>query len=845
LVKRARYRNRLVHPLLVLAAVVALDAAVGERPILVGFLILGPLLASVLVDAKGTALVGALAVVLAAVLGVVNDIWGTTDLLVRVTVVAAGSAVATVIARLRVERELAAERLAAEHAVARVLAESSSRRDATGRLLEAIAEALDFDVAAMWTIKDDTMQCVDMWQRQDVQAQEFEEASRRAAFNRGVGLPGRVWEAGGPVWVDNLDEDPTLPRAALAARAGLRSGVGFLVRGSKGVVGMLELHAREEVKPDPGLLETLDGVGLRIGQYIERRMAEEAVHQSEARKAAVLASSLDGIITIDHEGRVTEFNPAAERTFGYTRDEAIGRELAELVIPPDLRQRHREGLAHYLSTGEGPLLDRRVEIRAVRADGSEFPVELTVTPIRLQGPPTFTGYVRDISDRRRAEEQRERLLELERGARAAAEEAERHATFLAEVSALLDESLDYDATLRRLAQLAVPQLADFCAVDVLDEQGNIEHVGMAHVNPAKLPLLKQVRDQFPAEVGDPEGIGRTLDTGEALLYEEVSEQVVEATARDEEHLRILREIGPRSVIVVPMRTRGRTLGSILLGASEGDRRFGEDDLRVAEELARRAAVAVDNARLYSERSYIARTLQESLLPPLLTQIPGLEVAARYHAAGEGFEVGGDFYDLFQTGESEWAVVIGDVCGKGADAAAVTALARYTLRAAAIQPGSPSAILRLLNDAMIAQQEDRRFCTALYARLTPRDGGAAAEFSTGGHPLPLVLSREGEVREVGEPGTLIGVLDEPHLSDQQVELGEGDALVLYTDGVSDVNAPDHPNAPAELRTLVAGFAGLSADEIAAGIEEASVERQGGAARDDIAILVLRVSPHGRR
>jgi PAS domain S-box-containing protein len=816
---------------------------VGDEPILIGFLILGPLLASVLVDARGTALVGVIAVALSIVLGAIDGIWGTADHVVRIAVVAAGSAVATVIARFRVEREIAAGRLAAEHAVARVLSESSSRRDATRRLLEAIGEALDFDLAGIWTIKDDTMQCVDMWHRPGVRVAEFEEASRHAAFNRGVGLPGRVWEAGGAVWVDNLEENPTFPRAALAARAGLRSGVGFLIRGSKGVLGMVELHAREELEPDPSLLDTLDGVGSRIGQYIERRTAEEAVHQSEAHKGAVLASSLDGIITMDHEGRVIEFNPAAERTFGYTRDEAVGRVLAELVIPPDLRQRHREGLARYLSTGEGPVLEQRVEMRAMRADGSEFPVELTVTPIRLQGPPTFTGFVRDITDRKRADEDRERVLELERSARSAAEEAERNASFLAEASALLDESLDYDATLRRLAQLAVPQLADFCAVDVIDDQGNIEHVGMAHVNPEKLPLLRRVRDDYPAGTADREGIGRTLRTGEAVLYEEISDDVVQAIARDEEHLRILREIGPRSVIVVPMRARGRTLGSILLGASEGERRFGEDDLRVAEELSRRAAVAVDNARLYSERSYIARTLQESLLPPLLSEIPGIEVAARYHAAGAGFEVGGDFYDLFQTREREWGVLIGDVCGKGADAAAVTALARYTLRAAAMQARSPSGILRLLNDAMITQQEDRRFCTVLYARITPLEGSLSVEFSSGGHPLPLVLASSGEVREIGEPGTLIGVLDAPHLADQRVELRPGDALVLYTDGVSDVNAPDHPNAPAELRKLVAGFAGMTADEIAARLELASVERQGGTPRDDIAILVFRVPPYG--
>ena len=155
----------------------------------------------------------------------------------------------------------------------------------------------------------------------------------------------------------------------------------------------------------------MDALGAQIGDFVERKLAEEAMAESEARKAAVLRSALDCVITMDGEGRIVEFNPAAERTLGYTAGEAVGRDLAELIIPPDLRERHRTALARYLATGEGPMLDRRVELRAMRRDGSEIPIELTITSIAGE-PPMFCGYIRDLSERREAEALQRRLAAI-------------------------------------------------------------------------------------------------------------------------------------------------------------------------------------------------------------------------------------------------------------------------------------------------------------------------------------------------------------------------------------------------------------------------------------------------
>ena len=166
---------------------------------------------------------------------------------------------------------------------------------------------------------------------------------------------------------------------------------------------------------------------------------------------------------------------------------------------------------------------------------------------------------------------------------------------------------------------------------------------------------------------------------------------------------------------------------------------------------------------------MARTLQGSLLPRELPEIPGVELAARYLAAGEGNEVGGDFYDCFETGAGDWALVIGDVCGKGAEAAALTALARYTVRAAALQTRSPSAVLAQLNAALLRDRHDYRFCTVLYASLTPHEAGVSACLTAGGHPLPLVLRAGGAVETAGTPGSLLGIVDPPELAEHRLEL----------------------------------------------------------------------------
>jgi len=416
------------------------------------------------------------------------------------------------------------------------------------------------------------------------------------------------------------------------------------------------------------------------------------------------------------------------------------------------------------------------------------------------------------------------------------EEAQR---FLTRASDLLAASLDWETTCRSIARLAIDGgLADWCSVDVVEPTGEVRPVALEHVRPEKLPLVAEMRAAFPVEPVS-NYVGAVLRSGRSQLHAAIDDATYEAVAIDAAHLRFLREVGTRSVMLVPMVARGHTVGAISLARCDEERPYGPEDLSLAEELSRRAATAADNARLYSDRSRVAQTLQESLLPARLPQVPGLEVAGRFRAAGDGSEVGGDFYDVFPCGGSCWAAVIGDVCGKGAVAATLTSLARHTVRAAARYETGPALLLGALNDAILAQKrDDLRFVTAMLVRLTPLERGVEATYARGGHVPPFVLRAGGEVEALVPDGPLLGIVEAAVLEERETVLEPGDALVLYTDGVTEAGAPENPIGEERLAELLSGCAGALADEIAERVVDTAIGIQDGRPRDDIAVLVLR-------
>ena len=299
-----------------------------------------------------------------------------------------------------------------EHEVADILTAPAFGATEYGLLLVAIGAALGWLVGSVWELatgpesgSSAELHCTATWTAEGYQADDFVAATRTLAISPGVGLPGTVWGSGRPAWLPDVQSAPNFPRAQAAARAGLHAAFCFPLVSRDGIEGFMEFFTPHRLDPEPVLLATMTSLGLRIGDAVRRQRVEDAVRRSEARLRAVLAAALDAVIIADADGVVLEFNPAACRTFGYRREDAIGRELAELIVPPELRTRHRRGLARYLRTEKPRTLDRRIEINAMRSDGSVFPAELTITRIVVPGRPVFAGYVRDITERHRAEEE--------------------------------------------------------------------------------------------------------------------------------------------------------------------------------------------------------------------------------------------------------------------------------------------------------------------------------------------------------------------------------------------------------------------------------------------------------
>jgi serine phosphatase RsbU (regulator of sigma subunit) len=341
----------------------------------------------------------------------------------------------------------------------------------------------------------------------------------------------------------------------------------------------------------------------------------------------------------------------------------------------------------------------------------------------------------------------------------------------------------------------------------------------------------------------PQGLANVIRTGKPELYPHISSEMAEAAARTPEQLEAVRVLRLNSVMIVPLIARGRTLGAMTFVWAESGRTYDDDDLLLAEDVAARAALALDNARLYRERDTVAKTLQKSLLPGPLPDIAGLALSARYRAAGEGIEVGGDFYDVFESAPDTWSFVIGDVCGKGPRAATLMSGARHTIRTAAMRARRPSDVLRTLNTALQRHGEDQWFCTVCFASVRRDGDGMRLTLCLGGHPLPIVIRADGSADLVGRPGTLLGVFEDVDVADVAVDLAPGDTIVLYTDGVTDEQHEGVEFGEQRLLEVARGAAGRSPEDIAEAIESAVRSFRPGDPADDIALLIARVEGAG--
>ena len=317
------------------------------------------------------------------------------------------------------ERQTSQRRREAAHAVGEVLADAPDLARAAAAILRNVCENLEWQVGALWLVDQDGQQlrCFSVWSNTATPVADFVRTTKEMLFQTGIGLPGRVWATGRAVWIQDVLRDRNFPRASVARSVGIHGAFGFPIRLGGDVLGVVEFFTYRVATPDSELLDTMSTVGNQLGQFIGRKRVETVVLDEQRRTRAILETALDAVIGIDDSGVITEFNPAAERLFGYQKELAVGRAMADLLLPRDLRQPYREGLARYLSTGKGPFLNERIETRGCHADGHEFPIELAITRIADERPARFTGFVRDLTARVQAERERAQLVQRELDAR--------------------------------------------------------------------------------------------------------------------------------------------------------------------------------------------------------------------------------------------------------------------------------------------------------------------------------------------------------------------------------------------------------------------------------------------
>jgi PAS domain S-box-containing protein len=708
----------------------------------------------------------------------------------------------------------------------------------------------------------------------------------------------------------------------------------------------------------------------------------------------VVEHARDLITLADASGTILFASPAW-RQLGYEPEDLVGMAATALVDPVDVPVIERS-IAAIFERGHVMLPALRIK----RGDGGWAYLEVTAVRIEDEEGGLIVSTARDMSDRASLDLERDQLLERERAAREAADSARARLELLLRVSSALSRSLDFERALDSLGRLIVGSLADICLIDVLEPDGSIRRVTAVHRDPAQQALLDELIEHYsPAPTGR-HPASEVLSTGVPTTQNDMTDEFLRATTRDERHYELVKRLGFSSNLRVPLRAGGATLGVLTLCSTDATHRYEEPDVQLAAELARRAAVAVANARtfttqahaaeqdrrllrmsevmseprlkelmqglltqlttelgseqsvlllrepereilrigwtvglderhvpaateiafgqglagrvavggepivvedvgapgalgsflfpdarsivavpliaegvvvgvlqtsgptprsfdredleflglvadraalaiqraqLYEREHQIASLLQRSLLPANIPQVPGLDVAVRFHAAGLATEVGGDFYDVFRTDECRWAIAIGDVCGRGPAAAAVTGLIRHSLRAFSLQGTSPGEVLALINDTMLRSDVDR-FCTVALAQVEVGSEGHRLTLTRAGHPYPLIRRSSGSIEVLETDGIALGLFPDIRFEETTMTLEPHDSLLMYTDGLIE-RGRGRPTT--EVEKAYEAAAASSAEEMAETIDRTM--NGDDEVDDDVALLVGLACP----
>jgi serine phosphatase RsbU (regulator of sigma subunit)/PAS domain-containing protein len=829
-------------------AIVLADLLVPDGVVLVALLVVGPLMAAARARPSETAAAAVAATACAVALAAHDHVLDEGQGLTAVVAVAVGGALAIGLARAHGRMAGTARERGEELEAERIARRRSDAQARVAQLLEAPLEAAETILARIT----------------DLFVPELADVAIVDLVQPDGTLRGAVTSATDPALADDLrrlrEEHPLDPAGEHPVAVALRDGepqllgdlpnevgryanspehvdhvVGFRYRSvlvlpltARGrTAGTLSFVRREGRAPfAPHEVKLARDLAPRAALALDNARLFSELALAEGRMEAIIANLGEAVSAFAPDGTLLFANQAAVELTGAQTEAEVG--VADLraalerwavfdeqgdPIPYDVLPIARA----FAGEAPEPLLVRSVD----RVTGRDLWVLWRAAAVR--GPDGEIQFVvsvgEDLSAVKR-QEMRERLL--------------------SNASKLLGSSLEVDATIDKAAWAVVPELADWARIDLPDERGALVQMAVAHRDLDRVELLHEWRRDFPPEPADTRGPAEVLRTGRSIVWDHVEPEDVARYTQAPRHAELMRLIDTRSVLIVPLSVGDRVIGTMQLATtSASGRTLGAGDLEVAEELARRAAIAVENARVHAARTHIATTLQRSLLPPRLPVIPGLAIAARFRAAGTATEVGGDFYDLFE-GRGGWMVMMGDVTGKGPRAAAITSLARYTMRTAAQYEEEVCAMLRRLNQTLASDPDRRQICTAVCVGVRERgvDGGAGAALQVvcAGHPAPFMVGADGGVRPVGSPGTLLGAFPDGSWTVTGLDLADGDALVLYTDGVTDTRGPQGRYGTKRLETLLRDVGPAGADVIAQRIDDALLSF--GEQRDDVAVLVLQ-------
>lgn len=490
------------------------------------------------------------------------------------------------------------QRLTILYTVTRLLSESRDVPSVAEDILKAICQEIRWDWGALWLTDDEsnTLYCVAIWDGDEDRFSGFSSVAKVFRYPRGGGLPGGAWQSGDPDWVADITDEQRMIRRDAAIEAGISSAMEVPVRfGLRQVRGVIELMSCARVEPDDQLLEMVSAAARQLGLFLERQRVADSLQQHESRMRQLEESELIGIIRAYLDGAIVEANDAFLAMTDYSQDDlATGLRLDDLT-PPEWRDVDREITGNLLTTGRSPQREKEL----LRKDGSRVSILLGATmldPARKD----IAAFVVDITARKQAEREREEGLQRERTARLAAEESQRRLSLLAEAGELLSASLDTDHTLDQLAHLVVPQIADWCAITIVDSNTSTRQIVVTHADPEMAGWAGRFHDHLQQTASDLFGLSQVLATGSTQVYQDIAPEKLEAAPLGPTSRQFVLEAGASSVVIVPVVARGEIVGAISLVRTTPGTQYADADLTLIGDIAYRVALAIENARLYED-----------------------------------------------------------------------------------------------------------------------------------------------------------------------------------------------------------------------------------------------------